>query len=115
VTLIIVLHTVFAVFLVLVILLQPGKGDAGIGFGSSSQSIFGSAGAGNFLTKTTAVCAALFLFTSFWLTRDRIKSQKGMDIDKFGSESSAPVDPGAKPADAGAPKAADPAPQPEKK
>lgn len=71
-TLFIVLHLVLCCFLVLVILLQPGKGDAGIGFGSSSQSIFGSKGAGNFLTKTTSAVAFLFLATSFGLTYKRL-------------------------------------------
>lgn len=72
-TLLVVIHIVVSVFLVAVILIQPGKGDAGIGFGSSSQSIFGSKGAGNFLTKTTTVCAVVFLATSFFLTRSRIQ------------------------------------------
>lgn len=67
-------HVFICVFLVVVILLQPGKSDAGVGFGSSSQSIFGSKGAGNFLTKTTTVCAVLFLVTSLYLTRSRIQS-----------------------------------------
>ncbi len=71
-TLLIVIHALICVFLVGVILLQPGKGDAGVGFGSSSQTIFGSKGAGNFLTKTTSACAVLFLLTSFFLTRSRI-------------------------------------------
>jgi len=73
VTLFITLHVLVCVFLVAVILVQPGKGDAGIGFGSSSQSIFGSKGAGNFLTKTTSVCAVIFLLTSFFLTRSRMR------------------------------------------
>lgn len=72
-TFIIVLHVVICVFLIAVILIQPGKGDAGIGFGSSSQSIFGSAGASNFLTKTTTVCAVIFITTSFFLTRSRMQ------------------------------------------
>lgn len=97
----IVLHTIFAIFLVCVILLQPGKGDAGIGFGSSSQSIFGSAGAGNFLTKLTAVCAFLFLLTSFSLTKRRMDSMNSSVIT-----ADAPVAETAKPVDA--PKAADP-------
>ncbi len=73
-TLLIVLHITVCIFLVCVILLQPGKADGGgIGFGSSSQSIFGSKGAGNFLTKTTSVVAIMYLLTSFVLTRSRIK------------------------------------------
>lgn len=72
----IAVHFIICLFLVLVILLQPGKGDGGVGFGAasgSSQSIFGSRGAGNFLTKTTSAAACLFLITSFFLTRDRMK------------------------------------------
>lgn len=88
-TFLIIVHVIICSFLVFVILLQPGKGDAGIGFGSSSQSIFGSKGAGNFLTKTTSVCAILFLFTSFLLTRSRIKEFSGIDI-KEGPAKAAP-------------------------
>ena len=72
-TLFMAFHFAICGFLVFVILLQPGKGDAGIGFGSSSQSIFGSRGAGNFLTKLTSFCALTFLLTSFILTRARMK------------------------------------------
>jgi preprotein translocase subunit SecG len=73
VTLFVAIHVLICVFLIAVILIQPGKGDAGIGFGSSSQSIFGSKGAGNFLTKTTSICALIFLLTSFLLTRSRMQ------------------------------------------
>lgn len=73
-SILVIFHVACCLFLVGVILLQPGKSDGGIGFGaSSSQSIFGSRGAGNFLTKTTGVCAILFLFTSLLLTRDRVQ------------------------------------------
>lgn len=68
-----VLHICICAFLIFVILLQPGKADGGAVFGgSSSQTIFGSKGAGNFLTKTTSVCAILFLLTSFLLTRSKL-------------------------------------------
>jgi preprotein translocase subunit SecG len=102
VTLLIVIHAFICVFLVCVILLQPGKGDAGIGFGSSSQSIFGSAGAGNFLTKTTSVCAVLFIFTSFLLTRSRIVDYSGSVIKGDEPASSSKPSP-AKPAAPAAP------------
>ena len=91
-TLFIVLHCVICLFLVGVILLQPGKADAGIGFGSSSQSIFGSKGAGNFLTKTTTVAACLYLLTSFFLTRSRIQ-QYSSSVIKNESAASRPVVP----------------------
>lgn len=83
-TLFIIFHVLVCTFLVIVILLQPGKGDSGIGFGSSSsQSIFGSRGAGNFLTKTTSACAIIFLATSFVLTRTQIAQQRGIKIESI--------------------------------
>ena len=54
-TAIIIVHVLCTLFLILVILLQTGKGAAmGSGLGAgSSQTMFGSSGAGNFLTKIT--------------------------------------------------------------
>ena len=72
-TLFVVLHIFICIFLIAVILVQPGKSDGGLSFGSSSQSIFGSKGAGNFLTRLTSICAIVFLLTSFILTRSRIQ------------------------------------------
>ena len=68
-TAIIVLHVICTLFLILVILLQTGKGAAmGSGFGAgSSQTMFGSSGAGNFLTKMTTAIATLFMITSLTL------------------------------------------------
>src|SRR5258707_14677462 len=55
--------------LILVILLQAGKGaDMGAVFGGSSSTIFGSSGAGNFLTRMTTAMAILFMITSLTLT-----------------------------------------------
>ena len=68
-TVIIILHVICTLFLILVILLQTGKGAAmgsGLG-GGSSQTMFGSSGAGNFLTKITTAIAALFMITSLTL------------------------------------------------
>ena len=70
------LHLVLLVFQVVVaasligfILIQHGKGaDAGAAFGSgASSTVFGSQGSGNFVTKTTAVLAFLFLSNSLLL------------------------------------------------
>jgi preprotein translocase subunit SecG len=65
----IVLHVVVCTFLVLVVLLQAGKGGGvGIAFGGGgSQTVFGSSGAGNFLTKLTAICATIFFLNSLGL------------------------------------------------
>jgi preprotein translocase subunit SecG len=65
----IVLHVIVCTFLVLVVLLQAGKGGGmGIAFGGGgSQTVFGSSGAGNFLTKLTAICATIFFLNSLGL------------------------------------------------
>jgi preprotein translocase subunit SecG len=69
-TLILVLHIIAAVGIVVLVLLQHGKGaDMGAAFGSGSAgSLFGSAGASNFLSRTTGVLAAVFFATSLGLT-----------------------------------------------
>jgi preprotein translocase subunit SecG len=64
------LHIVFAAAIIILVLLQHGKGaDMGAAFGSGSAgSLFGSSGAANFLSRSTAVCATLFFITSLGLT-----------------------------------------------
>lgn len=65
-----VLHVVVCIFLMLVVLLQAGRGGGmGIAFGGSggSQSVFGSSGGANFLTRMTAVCAFIFFANSLTL------------------------------------------------
>ncbi len=66
---ILIIHLVLAFFLVLMILLQQGKGaDAGAAFGAgASGTVFGSRGTGNFLSRTTAILALLFFCTSSYL------------------------------------------------
>jgi preprotein translocase subunit SecG len=68
-TVLIVLHVIVCTFLILVVLLQAGKGGGmGIAFGGGgSQTVFGSSGAGNFLTRLTAICAAIFIGNSLLL------------------------------------------------
>jgi len=66
---IIALHVAVSLFLIFVILLQPGKGDAmaAFGGGGSSSSVFGGRGSVTFLAKVTEVCAAIFMITSLTL------------------------------------------------
>ena len=64
------LHIVVSVFLIFVILLQPGKGDAMAAFsggGGSSNTVFGGRGSVTFLSKVTTVCAIIFMITSLTL------------------------------------------------
>ena len=65
-TVIIVVHLVVAIGVVVVVLIQQGKGaDAGASFGSgASGTVFGSQGSSNFLSRFTAILAALFFATS---------------------------------------------------
>jgi preprotein translocase subunit SecG len=63
-----VLHIVACLFLVLVVLIQPGKsGGMGAFTGAAAQQVFGGRGAGNILTKTTWVTASVFFVTSITL------------------------------------------------
>lgn len=66
---IIVVHVLIALAIIGLILLQQGKGaDMGASFGAgSSQTVFGSAGGGNVLTRATALLSAAFFATSFAL------------------------------------------------
>ncbi|TMA12677.1 MAG: preprotein translocase subunit SecG [Deltaproteobacteria bacterium] len=68
ITLITILHIVVSIGLIFVVLLQTGKGaDIGAVFGGSSSTIFGSSGAGNFLTRLTTGMAIVFMITSLTL------------------------------------------------
>jgi preprotein translocase subunit SecG len=66
----VVLHVLVCIFLIAVVLLQRGKGaEMGAVFGGgASSTVFGSRGAGNFLTKMTTASAALFMITSLTLS-----------------------------------------------
>ncbi len=67
--LILVAHLLIAFAIIGLILLQQGKGaDMGASFGAGgSQTLFGSEGGGNVLTRTTALLATAFFVTSFGL------------------------------------------------
>ena len=70
--LLLIVHLVMAVALVVLVLLQQGKGaQAGAAFGGgssgSSQSLFGARGSANFLTRTTAIIATVFFITTLSL------------------------------------------------
>jgi len=69
-TLVLVFHVLAAIGIVVLVLLQHGKGaDMGAAFGSGSAgSLFGSAGAANFLSRSTAILATVFFATSLLLT-----------------------------------------------
>src|SRR5262245_63820717 len=68
-TVILVLHVLTALAICGLVLLQHGKGaDVGAAFGSgASGSLFGATGSANFLSRTTAILAAVFFLSSLGL------------------------------------------------
>ncbi len=68
-TIVLVIHLLLAVSLVSVVLLQRSEGGAlGIGGGGGGGGMMSSRGAGNLLTRATAVLAAAFMMTSMGLS-----------------------------------------------
>lgn len=80
---VLIVHLVLALTIIGLILLQQGKGaDMGASFGAgASQTLFGSDGSGNVLTRATAWLAALFFATSFGLAM--IATQKTRMSDEL--------------------------------
>lgn len=68
-TFLIIIHVIVSFALVMIVLLQTGKGaDMGAAFGGgASQTLFGSTGASTFLGKATTVAAVIFMLTSLAL------------------------------------------------
>ena len=103
-TIITIVHVLACIFLVLVVLLQTGKGaDMGAVFGGSSSTVFGSSGAGTFLTRLTTATAIVFMLTSLSLTYFSARRNAATVFDTAPAASSAPE----------APAPAEPAPQPQ--
>jgi preprotein translocase subunit SecG len=114
-TLLDIVHISVCVFLMFVVLLQQGKsGGMGASFGGgTTQQVFGGRGAGNILTRATAVCAAVFMLTSVSLAyisssgdrelKARIvedqRKGKGNEGTRVKSTKPKPVDTAAAPAD----------------
>ena len=93
-TLILIIDVIVALCIIGLVLLQHGKGaDVGAAFGGgSSGSLFGATGSANFLSRTTAILAAVFFLTTFalaYLVTQRPRTEAGvMDTIK---EPQAPV------------------------
>jgi len=68
-TFLIIIHVIVSIALIMIILLQTGKGaDMGAAFGGGgSQTLFGSSGSSTFLGKLTTVAAVVFMLTSLVL------------------------------------------------
>lgn len=79
------LHVIVSVLLILLILMQPGKGgDVSSAFGGgASTQLFGASGPGNFLTRGTGILAGIFMFTSIGLSLYSTQSaQSGTNVDE---------------------------------
>jgi preprotein translocase subunit SecG len=100
------IHVVACLFLIVVVLLQTGKGaDMGAVFGGGSQTLFGSSGAGNFLTKLTTGTAIAFMLTSLILTWGASRTPTSNLLDRLPTAAEAPVLPPAESAPPAAPAA----------
>lgn len=74
-----VVHVITIIMLVIVVLLQSGKGaEISASFGGSSQTVFGSSGGQNFFQKFTYGLAAFFMITSVLLTVLPVKTKKSV-------------------------------------
>jgi preprotein translocase subunit SecG len=115
ISIVIAIHIMVCVALVVVVLLQQGKGaDIGAVFGGSSQTVFGSSGAGNLLTKITSGLAVVFFATSIFLAYASTRRATGSLLEGSSPRSvmpSVPVNPppvkglpGSAPAQAPAPR-----------
>ncbi len=109
-----VIHVAACVFLCVVVLLQTGKGaDMGAVFGGGSQTLFGSGGAGNLLTKLTTGTAIAFMITSLILSYGQNRAPTSTLLDRI-PEQSVPLNPppAGNPAPVPTPPAPDSAPAP---
>ncbi|HRI18802.1 MAG TPA: preprotein translocase subunit SecG, partial [Burkholderiaceae bacterium] len=84
--LIVALQILTALVMIGLVLIQHGKGaDMGASFGSgASGSLFGATGSANFLSRSTAVCAAVFFSCTLalaYLSNDRTRVQGGSALD----------------------------------
>ena len=99
-SLVLVLHVLVAVFLVVLVLVQHGKGaDAGASFGGgASGTVFGSQGSTSFLMRITTVLAFVFFVTSLalaYMAAHQPKSKSLADDITSGLGASAPHQSGA--------------------
>jgi preprotein translocase subunit SecG len=84
---VVVLQIIAALVMIGLVLIQHGKGaDMGASFGSgASGSLFGATGSANFLSRSTAVCAAVFFVCTLALAffaNDRSRPSTGSVLDR---------------------------------
>lgn len=93
-TVLIIIHVLICFLMIGAILLQSGKGaEIGASFGGSSQTVFGSRGPANFLSKFTVAVAAVFMLTALSLAilaKERTFSSTVIDLKKKETTQPAP-------------------------
>ena len=95
-----VIHLIVAVAIVILVLLQQGKGsDMGAAFGGgSSQSLFGARGSANFLSRATSILVTVFFLSSLTLAylythQSRSTSVTGSSVtDQFVEDADTPLE-----------------------
>lgn len=103
ITFLLVVHTLIAIALVAVILLQRSEGGGlGIG-GGTGGGLMSARGAANLLTRSTTVLASLFIISSIVLAVLAAGTNKAKPIDTSLAKAAAPAAPIAPPAPAGVP------------
>lgn len=87
-----VLYGFLCIFIVLMVLIQRGKGNMGLGsVGGSNQMLFGSSGGQDIFQKITWICCVLLLIGSLILAISRGKSVQGLNVRYSAPQSSLPV------------------------
>lgn len=91
-TVLLIVHTLIALAIIALVLLQRGKGaEAGAAFGAgASGTVFGARGSTNFFSRTTAILATLFFASSLALAY--MSSQGPVEGPRSLIESAAPID-----------------------
>jgi preprotein translocase subunit SecG len=90
-TVVLIAHTVIALLIIVLVLLQRGKGaDAGAAFGAgASGTVFGAQGSSNFFSRATAIMATVFFASSLALAY--MSSQSSVTVDSL-LEDAAPIE-----------------------
>jgi len=94
-TFVLIIHFIACLLLILLVLLQSGKGSAAGIFGASgADNLFASPTAFNAVNKFTAILAGILMLTSIGLTVMSHKTSSGSVLDKVEIPASAPTQPG---------------------
>jgi preprotein translocase subunit SecG len=97
-TLLTIVHVIVCLFLIVIVLLQHGKGaDIGATFGGSSQSLFGTEGPLPLLNKITTAAAIIFMLTSVTLAYISSQTSSSSVMSSAPVATSIPVQQEAKP------------------